>query len=98
MIIGGKPNCFGHDVTRIGLGYHTFINESSQFGLPHNLCKNISNSSNMQFFWISLPPPICNWGGGSNYVFAPLQKTEYLDLECFFATEFDCAGHQNSNI
>ena len=49
-------------------------------------------------FWVLLPSPIFNWGGGSKYVFSPLQKAEYLDLEGFFDTEFDRAGHQNTNI
>ena len=86
-------NYFGHDLTSIGLVYPLFINESPQFGWPHSLCKNIWNPSNIPFFLILLPPPICNWDGVSNYVFAPLQNTEYLDLEGFFDTDLDRTGH-----
>ena len=44
---------------------HPFINEhpTPHYGLPHNLYKNISNSTNIPIFWIPLPPPICKWGG-----------------------------------
>ena len=46
----------------------------------------------------SPPPPICNWGGSSNDVFAPLKKTEYLGFEGFFGTEFDRTVNPNTNI
>ena len=39
------------------------MNTPPTFGLSHNLCKNISNSSNVPFFWSPIPPPICNWAG-----------------------------------
>ena len=66
--------------------------------LPHNLYKNISNSTNIPVFWILLPPHICKCGGSSNYVFVPFQKTEYLDTEGFFDTEFGRTGTPNTNI
>ena len=85
-----KHNCFGHDVTSIGLGYPPICKWTlPHFGLSHNLCKNISNSWKNSIFLIPLPALFCNWGGGSNYVFVPLQKFEYLYLEGFIDTEFD---------
>ena len=50
------------------------------------------------FFLIPLTLPIYNWGEGSNYVFVPLQKTKYPELEIFFDAEFDCTSHQTTNI
>ena len=79
---------------------HPFINEAPNYGLPHHLYKKFSTPPPPHHYPNFLDTLIASFvnRGVSNYEFAPLQETKYLNLEGFLDIKCDGTGKSNTNI